>query len=74
MLLNRVPIEELQSIAGRSRRKMTRTLREWGLPALPDVDGWPIVLRPDLERVHGIPSSTPAPRKRPRLGPAGATM
>ncbi len=74
MLLNRVPIEELQSIAGRSRRKMTRTLRAWGLPALPDVDGWPIVLRADLERVHGIQAATPAPRKRPRLNSASATM
>ena len=70
MLLNRVPIEELKPIAGRSRRKMTTTLRAWGLPALPDIDGWPIVLRSDLERVHGLPEASRTVRKRPRLGAA----
>lgn len=73
-MIDRVPVDDLKSIAGKSRAKMTATLRSWGLPAVPDVDGWPIVLRPDLERALGIPASAPVTRKRPRLGPAGATM
>ena len=66
-MINRVPIEELKPICGGSRARMTATLRSWGLPALPDIDGWPIVLRADLERVLGMPSASRPVRKRPRL-------
>ena len=53
-MLNRVPIEELKPLCGGTRARMTATLRSWGLTALPDIDGWPIVLRHDLERGEGL--------------------
>lgn len=66
-VINRVPIEELKSICGGSRARMMATLHSWGLPALPDIDGCPIVLRADLERVLRMPSASRPIWKRPRL-------
>ena len=68
-MIGRVPIEELKPLAGRSRAKMIETLRSWGLPAKTDIDGWPIVLRADLERVLSAQIAAPVThrRKRPRL-------
>ena len=71
-MIDRVPVDDLKTLAGKSRAKMTATLRSWGLPAVPDIDGWPIVLRADLERVVGLPEPARHARKRPRL--SGATM
>lgn len=58
-MIGRVPIEELKPVCGRSRERMTATLRSWGLPALPDIDGWPIVLRADLERALSAQPAEP---------------
>lgn len=74
MNITRVPHRKLGELLGtHTKAGQTALLRSYGLPALPDALGWPIVLEDDLRRVLGQQQTTTAPparRKRPRLDPA----
>ena len=72
-MIDRVPPEKLRELFScRSKAKLTDMLRDYGLPALPDALGWPIVLPDDLERALSAQraAATPKRRKRPNLGTA----
>lgn len=74
-VIDRVPPAKLRELFDvRSKAKLTRLLRDIGLPALPDALGWPIVLSADLERALSFQQSTQAPRRRKRPNLDAATM
>lgn len=72
--IDRVDPDHLcELFACRTKAKLTAILRSYGLPAVPDALGWPIVLADDLRRVLSSQTVGAASRrKRPNL--PGATM
>lgn len=73
-MIDRVPVAKLKDLLGaHTKAGLTKILQGFGLPALPDALGWPIVLEEDLRAVLGRKvEDTPgkARRKRPNLDEA----